>query len=166
MQYVTPSINWWCKSRDRKQAKSISVRNNRWNSQIARIFENVLVNDFHWLVYHRNVHSQNVSFRSALRQRVLYFQKIRRGFPANYPEVIPIHCTRYASGKIFLLWEAWKATHKRQFCHKLVIGNFNITSLTGKKHWHVKKARRFTFQVDDTLSTKRCGTFPVELDHG
>jgi len=28
------------------------------------------------------------------------------------------------------------------------------------------KARRFILEVDGILSTKRCGSFPVELDHG
>jgi len=161
---VTPSINWWCKSRDRKHAKSISVRNNRWNSQIARIFENVLVKDFHWVVYHRNVHRQNVSFRLVLDRVYCIFKKFAVVCPPTIQKWNPYIAPATHLGRYFYSGRLEKP--RRQFRHKLVSGNFNITSLTGKKHWLVMKARRFILEVDGILSTKRCGSFPVELDHG
>jgi len=58
------------------------------------------------------------------------------------------------------------ATRKRKSWHKLVILNWNITSLTEKEHELVEKAKRRSLDVAGISSTKRGGSNTVEMDGG
>jgi len=57
-----------------------------------------------------------------------------------------------------------EATRKRQSCHKLVSGNWKITSLTGKYHKLVEEAKRCSMDVLGISSTERGGYNVVDLD--
>jgi len=59
-----------------------------------------------------------------------------------------------------------KTTQKRQSRHTLVIGNWNITSLTEKEHELVEEAKRYFLDIFSISSTNRCGSNAVELDDG
>jgi len=54
-----------------------------------------------------------------------------------------------------------KATGNRQSFHKLVIGNWNVTSLTGKEHEPLEEAKDIPC-VGDISSTKLCRSTIVE----
>jgi len=45
-----------------------------------------------------------------------------------------------------------KAMRKRQSCHKLVNGNWNVTSLTGKEHKRFEEAERYFLDAVGILS--------------
>jgi len=47
-----------------------------------------------------------------------------------------------------------------------VIGNWNITSFTGKEHELVDEAKQYSPDVVGISSTKCCDCSTVELDHG
>jgi len=55
---------------------------------------------------------------------------------------------------------------KWQKFHKLVIGNWKITSFTGKEHEVVEDAKLYFLDVVSILLVKRCGSNVVELDNG
>ena len=59
-----------------------------------------------------------------------------------------------------------KTTRKGQSYHKLMIGNGNITSLTGKEHELVEEAKRHFPDVVGISSTKCRGSNTVEMDDG
>ena len=61
-----------------------------------------------------------------------------------------------------------KATRKMLSCHKLVIGNWNITSLTRKDHELVEETKRYFLILDvaGIFSTKGRSPNAVELDDG
>ena len=61
------------------------------------------------------------------------------------------------------LWDC-KAKRKRQSRHKLVIGNYNITSLRGKENELIEEAKLCSRDVAGIPSTKRRDSDPVELD--
>ena len=56
-----------------------------------------------------------------------------------------LHCTsgeaNVDSAEFIYSRRDLKATRKCQYCHKLVVGNWNITLLTGKDHELVKEAK-------------------------
>ena len=76
-------------------------------------------------------------------------------------------CARYAfeevngdrldSGECFY-FGSLEAARKRQSCHKLVIGNWNITSLTRKEHDLVEQAKGYSLDVVCISFTKRHGS--------
>jgi len=59
-----------------------------------------------------------------------------------------------------------RATHKRQFRHKLGIGNWNISSLRGKEYELVDEVKRYSLDVVGVASTKLRGSNTVELVDG
>ena len=59
--------------------------------------------------------------------------------------------------------EDLKATCKSKYRYKLVIGNGNITSFTGKEQELVEEAKLYSVDVAGTSSTKRRGS-NIELD--
>jgi len=59
-----------------------------------------------------------------------------------------------------------KATRKRQSSRSLVIWNLNMALLRVKEYELVEEAKRYSLDVLDIFSTKRCSSNPVELDDG
>jgi len=59
-----------------------------------------------------------------------------------------------------------KDTRKRQSCHKLAIGNWNFTSLTGKEYALAEEAKLYFFDVVVISSTKRRGSNTAHLVGG
>jgi len=59
--------------------------------------------------------------------------------------LLVLHCTsgeaNVDSAEFIYSRRDLKATRKCQYCHKLVVGNWNITLLTGKDHELVKEAK-------------------------
>jgi len=51
-----------------------------------------------------------------------------------------------------------KATSKRQSCHKLVIGNWNISLLTRKEHELVERAKRYSMDIVSISKVRRRGS--------
>jgi len=51
-----------------------------------------------------------------------------------------------------------RVTRHRQSRHKLVTGNWNITSLTGKEHKPVEEAKQYSLNVVRISSTKHLGS--------
>lgn len=58
------------------------------------------------------------------------------------------------------------ATRKHQSCLKLVIGKWNVTTLTGKKHEVVKKAKRHSLDIVDISSTYHHAFKTVKWEDG
>jgi len=84
---------------------------------------------------------------------------------SGHRDVPPAHLgRRTGTAKSASVLGDLKDTRKRQSCHKLVIGNWNITSLTGKEHELVEEAKRYSPDVVGISSTKRRGCNTVELD--
>ena len=74
-------------------------------------------------------------------------RKIRDSIPHHLSTKWGPNLHHYASGEgngtaesAFILRDL-KVTRKRQYCHKLVIGNWNISLLTGKEHELVEEAK-------------------------
>ena len=59
-----------------------------------------------------------------------------------------------------------KAIRKRQSSHTLVVGNWDITSLTRKKHELVEEAKRYSLDVDCISSTNPQDSYVVEPGDG
>jgi len=55
---------------------------------------------------------------------------------------------------------------KRQFRHRLVVGNWNITSLRRKEHGLVEEVKRYFLDAAGIYSTKHRGSNNVEHDDG
>jgi len=70
---------------------------------------------------------------------------------------------RKRTSKSFSSLGELKATRKRQSCHKLAIGNWSITSLTGNEHKLVDKAIQYTPKVGPS-STECHGWNPADLE--
>ena len=48
----------------------------------------------------------------------------------------------------------------------IAIGNWNVSSLTGKEQEHVCEAQQYRFDIVEISSTKRRDSVPVELNGG
>ena len=79
--------------------------------------------------------------------------------------IVPTVYQGYRGGqrRMLLLWGHLKATHKRQSCNTLVIGNGPTSSLPGKEHQLTEEAKRYFLGVAGISSTKRRGSNTVEL---
>jgi len=74
-------------------------------------------------------------------------RKFCQSLPITYPQTEAKHCAGCASGKENGAAQSassnghWKAMREQQFCNELMIGNFNITSLTGEEHELVEETK-------------------------
>ena len=59
-----------------------------------------------------------------------------------------------------------QGTHSRVNHHQLLLGNWNILTLTGKELELVEKAKRYHLDIIGVSSTKRRGSGSVDLDGG
>jgi len=62
------------------------------------------------------------------------------------------------------LWDL-KINRKHQVCHTLMLGNWDITSLTRKRYKLVEEAKRYFLDIAVTSSTKRQGLSTMQLSN-